>query len=161
MSFAVVSILGHFSKTLLLFFLPQIFNFLYSVPQLFGLVPCPRHRLPVLNRRTGGLECSWAVLTPPAERTAREKLGVVLLHAASFFNLVALRRDASTGEVEATTNLTILNLLLLWKGGEDVVVREDELTMRLVAVQVAGSAVAFGVRYGAAGWFYGVGGERR
>ena len=46
MTFAVIGILGHFSKTLLLFFLPQILNFLYSIPQLFGLVPCPRHRLP-------------------------------------------------------------------------------------------------------------------
>ncbi len=47
MTFAVVGILGHFSKTLLLFFIPQILNFLYSTPQLFKFVPCPRHRLPV------------------------------------------------------------------------------------------------------------------
>lgn len=46
MTFAVVAIIGHFSKTMLLFFLPQIFNFLFSVPQLFHLVECPRHRLP-------------------------------------------------------------------------------------------------------------------
>ena len=46
MTFAVVGILSHFSKTMLLFFIPQILNFLYSVPQLFGLIPCPRHRLP-------------------------------------------------------------------------------------------------------------------
>jgi UDP-N-acetylglucosamine--dolichyl-phosphate N-acetylglucosaminephosphotransferase len=46
MTFAVVGILGHFSKTMLLFFLPQVANFVYSVPQLFHLVPCPRHRLP-------------------------------------------------------------------------------------------------------------------
>ncbi|PVV04730.1 hypothetical protein BB560_000761 [Smittium megazygosporum] len=46
MTFAVAGILGHFSKTLLLFFLPQIVNFLYSIPQLFRLVPCPRHRMP-------------------------------------------------------------------------------------------------------------------
>ncbi|VDP50681.1 unnamed protein product [Soboliphyme baturini] len=46
MTFAVVGILGHFSKTLLLFFIPQILNFLYSLPQLFRIVPCPRHRLP-------------------------------------------------------------------------------------------------------------------
>ncbi len=46
MTFAVVGIFGHFSKTLLLFFIPQILNFLYSVPQLFRIVPCPRHRLP-------------------------------------------------------------------------------------------------------------------
>jgi len=46
MAFAVVGIQAHFSKTLLLFFLPQIFNFILSCPQLFGLVPCPRHRVP-------------------------------------------------------------------------------------------------------------------
>jgi len=46
MSFAVVAILGHFSKTMLLFFIPQVFNFVFSVPQLFHFVPCPRHRLP-------------------------------------------------------------------------------------------------------------------
>merc|ERR1719198_884098 len=27
-------------------FAPQVLNFLYSLPQLFKLVPCPRHRLP-------------------------------------------------------------------------------------------------------------------
>ena len=46
MTFAVSGILGHFSKTLLLFFIPQVLNFIYSTPQLFGLMPCPRHRLP-------------------------------------------------------------------------------------------------------------------
>jgi UDP-N-acetylglucosamine--dolichyl-phosphate N-acetylglucosaminephosphotransferase len=46
MAFAVVGIQAHFSKTLLLFFLPQIFNFVLSCPQLFGVVPCPRHRVP-------------------------------------------------------------------------------------------------------------------
>ena len=46
MTFAVVGVLGHFSKTFLLFFIPQILNFLYSVPQLFRIVPCPRHRMP-------------------------------------------------------------------------------------------------------------------
>ena len=46
MTFAVVGILGHFSKTLLLFFIPQLINFVYSLPQLVGIVECPRHRLP-------------------------------------------------------------------------------------------------------------------
>jgi UDP-N-acetylglucosamine--dolichyl-phosphate N-acetylglucosaminephosphotransferase len=46
MTFAVVGILGHFSKTVLLFFIPQILNSAYSVPQIFGIIPCPRHRLP-------------------------------------------------------------------------------------------------------------------
>lgn len=53
MAIAVAGILGHFSETLLLFLMPQVLNFLYSLPQLFGLVPCPRHRLPVFDPKTG------------------------------------------------------------------------------------------------------------
>ncbi len=58
MTLAVTGILGHFSKTLLLFFIPQIINFLYSLPQILGLfgLKCPRHRLPKLNSDTGKLE---------------------------------------------------------------------------------------------------------
>lgn len=58
MTFAVVGILGHFSKTLLLFFIPQVINFLWSTPQLFKVVPCPRHRLPSFNPKTGLMEPS-------------------------------------------------------------------------------------------------------
>ncbi|THG19780.1 hypothetical protein TEA_008334 [Camellia sinensis var. sinensis] len=46
MTMAVAGILGHFSETLLIFFLPQVLNFLLSLPQLSGYIPCPRHRLP-------------------------------------------------------------------------------------------------------------------
>lgn len=46
MAIAVAGILGHFSETLLIFLIPQLFNFVYSLPQLFHIVPCPRHRLP-------------------------------------------------------------------------------------------------------------------
>ena len=58
MTFAVVGILGHFSKTLLLFFIPQIINFLWSTPQLFKFVPCQKHRLPKFNAKTGLMEPS-------------------------------------------------------------------------------------------------------
>ncbi|XP_027786297.2 UDP-N-acetylglucosamine--dolichyl-phosphate N-acetylglucosaminephosphotransferase isoform X5 [Marmota flaviventris] len=60
MTFAVVGILGHFSKTMLLFFMPQVFNFLYSLPQLLHIIPCPRHRIPRLNTKTGKLEMSYS-----------------------------------------------------------------------------------------------------
>jgi UDP-N-acetylglucosamine--dolichyl-phosphate N-acetylglucosaminephosphotransferase len=46
MIIAVTAIQSHFTKTVLLFMIPQIFNFLYSCPQLFKFVPCPRHRMP-------------------------------------------------------------------------------------------------------------------
>jgi len=59
MTLAVAGILGHFSKTLMLFFLPQLINFVISVPQLVGLVPCPRHRTPKFNPETGLLEPTY------------------------------------------------------------------------------------------------------
>ncbi|KPI84145.1 putative UDP-N-acetylglucosamine-dolichyl-phosphate N-acetylglucosaminephosphotransferase [Leptomonas seymouri] len=49
---AVSGITGVYSKTLLLFFAPQVFNFIISLPQLFGLVVCPRHRVPTWNPKT-------------------------------------------------------------------------------------------------------------
>lgn len=86
MTFAVAGILGHFSKTLLLFFLPQIINFLYSLPQIlhvFGLT-CPRHRLPKYNPETDKLEAiptnhnlinlALIILGPQHERTLCRKL---------------------------------------------------------------------------------------
>ncbi|KAL6336692.1 hypothetical protein AAG906_036006 [Vitis piasezkii] len=53
MTMAVVGILGHFSETLLIFFIPQVLNFLLSLPQLSGYVKCPRHRLPRFDPQTG------------------------------------------------------------------------------------------------------------
>jgi len=55
MTFAVIGVHGHFSKTLCFLFLPQIANFLISLPQLFKLVPCPRHRLPRFDPALGRL----------------------------------------------------------------------------------------------------------
>ncbi|KAF5182751.1 Udp-n-acetylglucosamine--dolichyl-phosphate n-acetylglucosaminephosphotransferase [Thalictrum thalictroides] len=53
MALAVAGTLGHFSETLMIFFAPQILNFLTSVPQLFGFIDCPRHRLPRFDPQTG------------------------------------------------------------------------------------------------------------
>lgn len=58
MTIAVAGILGHFSQTLLIFLIPQVFNFVYSLPQLFGIVFCPRHRLPTFDPKTGLLTAS-------------------------------------------------------------------------------------------------------
>lgn len=55
---AVSGVLGHFSKTLMLFFIPQVINFVISIPQLFGIVPCPRHRVPRFDERDGKMHNS-------------------------------------------------------------------------------------------------------
>ena len=64
MTIAVAGILGHFSQTLLIFLIPQVFNFAYSIPQLFGIVFCPRHRLPKFDPQTGLLTATpnWNVV---------------------------------------------------------------------------------------------------
>ncbi len=139
MVFAVVGILGHFSKTLLLLFIPQIFNFLYSAPQLFGVVPCPRHRLPRFNARTGLLEPSVATFTN--EKPLRPLVGeaLKLLHRVK---LLRVQTDA-TGRVTETSNFTILNLWLVWRGP----LREDRLAMEVLGMQTAVGLLGLWVRH--------------
>ncbi|OQO02536.1 hypothetical protein B0A48_12063 [Cryoendolithus antarcticus] len=127
MVFAVVGILGHFSKTLMLLFIPQIFNFLYSAPQLFKVVPCPRHRLPRFNARTGLLEPSVATFSE--EKPLRPIVGEVLkvLH-----ELRMLRVETNEkGRVTQCSNFTILNLWLVWRGP----LREDRLATEILVMQ--------------------------
>ncbi|SCV74810.1 BQ2448_7839 [Microbotryum intermedium] len=145
MAFAVVGITGHFSKTLLLFFLPQIFNFLYSTPQLFGIVPCPRHRLPHYNPKTQKLEPSFAPL-PLAKRT---KLQTLFVKACHKLGLVQVKRN-SKGQIEAVSNFTVLTLIMVWFGP----MTEPSLTQCMMGLQVLGSGIAFCIRYGISGWFY-------
>ncbi|KAH7885369.1 glycosyl transferase family 4-domain-containing protein [Phlebopus sp. FC_14] len=150
MAFSVVGIQAHFSKTLLLFFLPQIFNFVLSCPQLFGLVPCPRHRVPRFDPGTNLLHPSKAFFV---QRPS--KLASLILRIFSSLRLTELNIHPSNGTILEATNLTILNFLLLRFGP----MSEKRLVQVLMAVQVAGSVVAFIVRYGLANLVYD--GDRR
>ncbi|PWN42025.1 hypothetical protein IE81DRAFT_145262 [Ceraceosorus guamensis] len=115
---ACAAILGHFSKTLLLFFIPQVFNFLLSCPQLFGLVPCPRHRLPVALP-DGSLAPSVAKCYPAlahsAPLTTKAGLSRLILCVLETLRLVHLTRD-SVGNITQTTNLTIICATLVLCG---------------------------------------------
>ncbi|OAA68403.1 Glycosyl transferase, family 4 [Niveomyces insectorum RCEF 264] len=129
MVFVVVSILGHFSKTLVLLLVPQIANFVYSAPQIFGLVPCPRHRMPRFVARTGLLEPSVTVWSP-ARQPPRPVAAVLRLLAR--LRLLRLVADPQNPDViQETSNMTLLNLWLVWRGP----LREDRLTMEVVVMQ--------------------------
>lgn len=65
MALAVVAILGHFPIMLMALMVPQLLNFLISIPQLFKLRPCPRHRLPTYDERTGLL--TWSRINDRAD----------------------------------------------------------------------------------------------
>ncbi|KAK7202360.1 glycosyl transferase family 4-domain-containing protein [Myxozyma melibiosi] len=126
MVLAQVGIVGHFAKTLMLFLVPQVFNFLYSAPQLFHLVDCPRHRLPKLNTETGLLEPS-RVYFPTKPR----KLQTLLLRTMSIFKLIHLEYDSKTGAIASASNMTLINLILTWTGP----LREDRLALVLLLIQ--------------------------
>jgi UDP-N-acetylglucosamine--dolichyl-phosphate N-acetylglucosaminephosphotransferase len=144
MVFAVVGILGHFSKTLLLLFIPQIFNFIYSAPQLFRLIPCPRHRLPRFNARTGLLEPSVTEWQHPP------KAGVaVVLKLLHRLRLVDVGCD-SEGRVVESSNLTILNLWLVWFGPK----REDRLAKEILGMQIVCGLIGLFVRHRLALWIF-------
>ncbi|PNY28693.1 UDP-N-acetylglucosamine-dolichyl-phosphate N-acetylglucosaminephosphotransferase [Tolypocladium capitatum] len=139
MVFAVVGILGHFSKTLGLLLVPQIFNFLYSCPQIFGLVPCPRHRLPRFNARTGLLGPSMTPWSP--ERQPHPLVGQVL-HLLGRLRLLRVAVDEKGRFVE-TSNFTILNLWLVWRGP----LREDRLAWEITLLQLAVGLFGLFVRH--------------
>lgn len=145
MTFAVVGILGHFSKTILLFFIPQIFNFLYSVPQLFKFVPCPRHRLPKFNSKTDKLEISVTKF----KYSELSFLGKFMVNVFRLFRIISWQEK--NGYV-TTNNFTLINLVLFLIGP----LHEEKLTVILIIVQCLCTLLAFIIRYPLASLFYDV-----
>ncbi|RCN29135.1 glycosyltransferase, group 4 family [Ancylostoma caninum] len=149
MTLAVVSILGHFSKTMILFLIPQVFNFLYSIPQLFKLVPCPRHRLPKFDPESDTVGMSKAEF----KESDLKLLGTFTLKLFSAFGLLHSRTFERDGERwQEINNLTVLNLVLKFAGP----LHERTLTNVLLSIQVVCSLFAFFVRFYLASWLYDV-----
>lgn len=147
MTFAVVGILGHFSKTMMLFFIPQVVNFLFSCPQLFHFVPCPRHRLPRYNKETNLMEPSTVIFKPKS----LSFLGRFCLAVAKVLRLVHYKETVKDGDTLAEcTNFTLINYLLKVAGPT----HERSLTTYLLTIQVLCSCVAFFIRYGLSKVFY-------
>ncbi|GIY23418.1 UDP-N-acetylglucosamine--dolichyl-phosphate N-acetylglucosaminephosphotransferase [Caerostris extrusa] len=149
MTFAVVGILGHFSKTMMLFFLPQIINFLFSCPQLFHFIPCPRHRLPKFNKEQNILQFSTVIF----KENSLPFLGHFSLFIAKTFRLVHIKEITKDGEVYLEcSNFTVINYMLKIFGPT----HERTLTIYLLAIQVLCSCIAFSIRYGLSRVFYDV-----
>ncbi|KAI9278911.1 glycosyl transferase family 4-domain-containing protein [Phascolomyces articulosus] len=140
-TFAVVGILGHFSKTLVLFFIPQIFNFLYSCPQLFRFVDCPRHRMPRLDSETKKLRCSTVIIKP--NNSIRGKLGYLFLKFLYLLGLLKVFKRGENGRILECNNLTIINLVLARFGP----MSEVHTTRMIMGIQVLSSLFAFFIRY--------------
>eukprot|EP01062_Namystynia_karyoxenos_P058593 TRINITY_DN50110_c0_g1_i1.p1 TRINITY_DN50110_c0_g1~~TRINITY_DN50110_c0_g1_i1.p1 ORF type:complete len:480 (+),score=160.51 TRINITY_DN50110_c0_g1_i1:70-1440(+) len=144
MTFAACGILGHFSKTLWLFLIPQLINFFYSLPQLFRIIPIPRHRMPAFDPATGNVQLSVCEFKPGELGRA----GRAVYSLLSGLRLVHVRR-LPDGRVQMS-NLTLICFFLYVFGP----CREDRLCMRLLAFQVLCCALAFYVRFELAALFY-------
>uniref|UniRef100_A0A183BLH5 UDP-N-acetylglucosamine--dolichyl-phosphate N-acetylglucosaminephosphotransferase n=1 Tax=Globodera pallida TaxID=36090 RepID=A0A183BLH5_GLOPA len=140
MTIAVCAIAGRFSKTILLFLVPQVLNFLYSCPQLFHFIPCPRHRLPRLNPDMDWLEMSMVELQPHK----LSRIGQMCLHILIRTHLVHHEEFDKDGERWLRiNNLTILNFILKVCGP----MHERRLTNTLLAFQFVCSVIAFILRF--------------
>ncbi|KAJ1918793.1 tunicamycin resistance protein [Mycoemilia scoparia] len=163
MTFAVVGILGHFSKTLLLLFIPQILNFIYSCPQLFRLVPCPRHRLPSVVKFTSSKKTDEydkddkkpnknvvELMEPSRTRLAdATHIGLVIIKTMDRLGLVSVKRN-NNGDLIDCSNLTLLNLFLVRFGP----MTERRLAWYVISFQIFGSVCAFFIRHNLATLFY-------
>jgi UDP-N-acetylglucosamine--dolichyl-phosphate N-acetylglucosaminephosphotransferase len=128
MTFAVTGIHGHFTKPLWLFFLPQLANFVYSVPQLFKIVPCPRHRLPdVLEANSAG-KC----LMVPSRFEVKPGAHVLLK-----------RLHGLPASATSLPNFTVINLVLGWLGPTS----ERGLCIVLLFLQAFSCALALMFRF--------------
>lgn len=126
---AVVGVLGHFSEEILIFAAPQVFNFILSIPQIFKIVPCPRHRLPKFHKDTRLREPSTFEFRY-SEMNILGRMIVRLFAYLGFANLKVVQEAPLEGGENNTNqngplikdlkyscnNFTLLNLWLCWFG---------------------------------------------
>lgn len=135
MVFVVVSIQGHFSKTLVLLLIPQIFNFVYSAPQLFHIIPCPRHRLPRYNPDKDHLEPSMVKWVEVQKKQPLAYVAPIIRLLGKLHLLkVVYGTDEKGNEIFLeSSNMTIINLWLVFRGP----LHERRLAWELSAMQMA------------------------
>lgn len=145
MTLYVIGILSHTSKTIMLFFVPQWINFLYSLPQLFKLTgPCPRHRMPRLNKATGKVEASKFSV----KKDSLKPLGRTVLRLFRMLRLVSVSEDEEG--MLTVNNFTLINFVLVKLGP----MREDVLCVNLLLIQALSGILGLLIRYCWAGYFY-------
>lgn len=128
-SFLCIGLFGGFMKTLFLFFLPQLLNFLMSFPQLLKIIPCPRHRMPEIQRDKKETDSSCMqsdsplkekeVLLIPSEIVIPRKTvqkSILKRLIISTYLYLGLISYTETEESIKISNFTVLNTILVRMG---------------------------------------------
>lgn len=136
--------------------LPQIINFVYSIPQLLKIVPCPRHRLPKFEKETCACILHPRLRALPLAAAVAAILNRLALNPA--ISSLAVRpsdgqcassRNARSGLLHATPNMNLVNLALRVLGPQT----ERMLCIKLLVFQALCCGMCFGARWLMAGWW--------
>ena len=125
------------------------------MPQLFHLLPCPRHRLPKYDKETDTVTFSLTCF----EKQKLSTVGRLCLTVLSVTRLASIKQvdvkidndSDNTVEMVECNNLTLINFVLRLTGP----MKENHLTSLLLLLQVIASLVAFTIRYPLAFLLYG------
>lgn len=154
MVLAVSAILGHSTKTLMLWFALQAVNFVYSLPQLLKVIPCPRHRMPDMVVAEGDLPVLTYSTTDITGPNRVLQFALLRLHRLGFVALsiskTVAQNEARTQPVWTISNLTLPNLVLVHLGP----MREDELCGVMLGIQAAICTLGMLVRHPLARFFF-------
>ena len=126
---AICGILSHTSKTLILFFVPQILNFLISIPQLLRMIPCPKHRLPRYDPESDLLYYGHVNQDKSLEITDKPH---------SLMEFITQLRSPNA------CHLNLVNIFLFVLGP----MTESQLLNQICLFQFCCNLVALGIRYG-------------
>ncbi|KAI5184984.1 UDP-N-acetylglucosamine--dolichyl-phosphate N-acetylglucosaminephosphotransferase [Nematocida homosporus] len=98
-SILCVGLVGGFTKTVFVFFGPQLLNFGLSLPQLAGIVACPRHRMPRAQR----IGQAWLVRASEAPVAAPKRLKLLQVPVLRLAYLVGLVEvEDGLGQINST-----------------------------------------------------------
>lgn len=148
MVLAVTGILGHFTKTMLLLHFMQILNFLISIPQLFQIVPCPRHRLPKFNKERN-------IMTPSLVNVKKQDLSLFAKRILKLFFFLGLISLQEKKDEYIFSNFTIINVVLVTlKRFKVDGIHEQTLTNLILVIQFMGCILLLFIRNYLAGFFY-------
>jgi UDP-N-acetylglucosamine--dolichyl-phosphate N-acetylglucosaminephosphotransferase len=130
-SLLAIGIVGGFTKSVFLFSLVELCNLALSIPQLTGIFPCPKHRMPSMKEGSDLLEPSYFSIkssllgTPLRKRLLRAltQLGLCRVYptrnssgSSSGAGECVLVSEVDREEFVYVSNLTLLNAILVRRG---------------------------------------------
>lgn len=158
-SLLCVGLLGGFSRRLFFMLSVQVINFIVSLPQILGVIECPRHRMPACEEVNGEILLIPSVVvlsesTKPAtlSKPAKPTIITTLRHSLRAPLVSVLIRaglaERKSGVVQAP-NMTLLNLILFYFGR----MGEEKLCRVLMQIQGAWCLIWLFFNWVAFSWF--------